>query len=250
MILMCFPMHRQQSVLTTKQVDCSVVPEPILAHYDKLRSSIKLDSDWSKLSEEHIWQEMCFCILSANVSYDLVKSCIAVLNSYGYLDPKWIISNKSSSRMLYRILNSPVFEPRKKDGSLRKYRYPNMRSKQIVKAARFIYSKNNSLKKILKEFTSDIDARNYLALNISGLGIKEASHFLRNIRYSDSLAILDIHMLEFLRQRTLIQLKKGYALTKNVYLRIETILRNFVKFHKLNLAIFDLAVWHYMRNIR
>lgn len=237
------------SIVIKKQIDCAIIPEPVLTHYEKLKDKTTEPKSWVEVSEEQMWEELCFCILSANVSYDLVKSCISVLQDRGYLDIKQLISNKNSKKDLFNILNMPTFQPKKKDGTLRKYRYPKVRSEQIIKAAHFIYSENKSIKEILNKFESDIDARNYLALNISGLGIKEASHFLRNIHYSDSLAILDIHMLEFLRQRTLIHFKKGKALTKNVYLKIETVLRNYVRFHKLNLAVFDLAVWYYMRNL-
>ena len=237
------------SIIIKKQIDCAIVPEPVLTHYEILKEKSNKRKNWLDVPEEHMWNEICFCILSANVSYDLVKSCITVLNDEGYLDIEQLINNKNSKKKLFNILNSSKFEPKKKDGTLRKYRYPRVRSEQIIKAAQFIYLENKSIKQILKKFESDIDARNYLALNISGLGIKEASHFLRNIHYSDSLAILDIHMLEFLRQRTLIQFKKGHALTKSIYLKIETVLRNYVKFHKLNLAVFDLAVWYYMRNL-
>lgn len=237
------------SIIIKKQIDCAVVPEPILTHYETLKEKSNERKNWLDITEEQIWKELCFCILSANVSYDLVKSCITVLKDEGYLDIKQLTNNKNSKNKLFNILNSSKFEPKKKDGTLRKYRYPKVRSEQIIKAAKFIYLENKSIKQILKNFESDVNARNYLALNISGLGIKEASHFLRNIHYSESLAILDIHMLEFLRQRTLIQFKKGRTLTKSIYLKIETVLRNYVKFHKLNLSVFDLAVWHYMRNL-
>ena len=237
------------SIIIKKRIDCAVVPEPVLTHYEILKDKSNDRKNWLDVQEEHMWKELCFCILSANVSYDLVKSCITVLKDEGYLDIKQLTNNKNFKNKLFNILNSSKFEPKKKDGTLRKYRYPRVRSEQIIKAARFIYLENKSIKQILEKFESDIDARNYLALNIPGLGIKEASHFLRNINYSESLAILDIHMLEFLRQRTLIQFNKGRALTKSIYLKIETVLRNYVKFHKLNLAVFDLAVWYYMRNL-
>lgn len=230
-------------------MNCSIIPDSILIQYEKLNSKINETDNRIDFTEESLWQEMCFCILSANVSYDLVKSCIAVLNNLGCIKIKQLINNPNSLIELQSALNSSIFEPKKKDGTLRKYRYPKVRAEQIVKAAHFIYVENKSIKQILDKFELDTDARNYLETNISGLGIKEASHFLRNIHYSDSLAILDVHMLEFLRQRTLIQLKKGKTLTKKIYLKIETVLRNYVRFHKLNLAIFDLAVWYYMRNL-
>ena len=239
-----------QTIVLNEHVEYSSVPKKILQNYERLCSVMEDRQDWSKKTEEEMWYEMCFCILSANVSFELAKSCIEVLKYLGHLSSEWIINNEKSSEILFHVLSSPIFRPQKKDGSLRKYRYPKKRADQITEAAKFIYLQNNSIKDVLKKIDSDIEVRNFFALNVPGLGIKEASHFLRNIGFSDSLAILDVHMLEFLRQRSLIHLKKGTALTKKIYLKIEDILRSYVAFHKLNLAIFDLAVWYYMRNIR
>ena len=241
-------MTKQISVIINRQIGSSIIPESVLIHYKKINSQTKKHQN-IEFTEEHMWQEVCFCILSANVSYDLVKSCISVLKNCGALDVKQLTKDRNALKKLQNILNSSIFEPKKKDGTLRKYRYPKIRAEQIVKAAHFIYVENKSIKQILSTFQSDVEARNYFAMNIPGLGIKEASHFLRNISHSESLAILDIHMLEFLRQRTLIQFKKGQTLTKKIYLKIETVLKNYVMFHRLNLAVFDLAVWHYMRNL-
>ena len=227
------------------------IPKSVLEYYQKIKekSDNHITTDWRERAETDIWRELCFCILSANVSYDLVKSCISVLESEGFLKIPQLINDPNAKENLYKILNSSKFKPLKKDGTLRKYRYPRVRSEQIIKAAFFIYSENQDMKQILNKFKSDIDARNYLAANISGLGMKESSHFLRNIHYSDSLAILDIHILEYMRLQSLIELKKNKSLTKNMYLKIEGVLRNYTKQYKFNLAMFDLAVWHYMRNL-
>jgi len=77
------------------------------------------------------------------------------------------------------------------------------------------------------------DARRYLVKNVKGLGMKEASHFLRNLGRKD-IAILDRHVLRWLKNR-------GYDLPKS-YERIEEILRRMEK----NLAKLDLVIWYEM----
>ena len=145
------------------------------------------------------------------------------------------------------FFSQPNFEPRKKDGGLRKYRYPQKRSEEIINAAQILYA-NSSIKKILNNSTSDIAVRNFLVNKIPGIGIKESSHFLRNIGYSNSLAIIDVHVLNFLKQYNYVDPIEVQTLTKLKYEKLEIILQNLAEFHKLDLNILDLAIWHYMRN--
>ena len=227
------------------QVSDTVIPHQILGFYDKLSQQKPSTSHWKKKKEQELWHELCFCILSGNVTFELAKSVIDTLKDKVLLDQHWIIEDSKSLKILNAALEKSQFLPLKSNGELRKYRYPNKRSSQIVTAAKVIYSDNKSLKKILSKFESDIETRSYLFNEISGLGIKEASHFLRNIHYSNSLAIIDVHILSFLKKNNLIP--QNTSVTPNSYLKLERILRNLADFHGLDLAIFDLAIWHYMR---
>jgi N-glycosylase/DNA lyase len=67
--------------------------------------------------------------------------------------------------------------------------------------------------------------RDWLLHHVRGLGMKEASHFLRNIGYRD-LAILDRHILRNLRYHGVIR-SIPKALTQRRYISIE---RAFMKF--------------------
>ncbi|MCK4265146.1 hypothetical protein KAW80_02185 [Candidatus Babeliales bacterium] len=62
--------------------------------------------------------------------------------------------------------------------------------------------------------------------NIKGIGYKEASHFLRNVGYND-VAIIDRHVLRFLKREKLIQ-EIPKTTTPKKYLAFEKILSGFV----------------------
>ncbi|HXG74087.1 MAG TPA: hypothetical protein VNK44_04655 [Candidatus Nitrosotenuis sp.] len=233
--------------MTTSQISDTFVPNPVLDIYHKLEKNYENRLDWARASEEQLWKELCFCILSGNVAFELAKSVVEVLTERGYLDYRWMREDRKSRIALFHELDKPNFDPRKKNGELRKYRYPRKRSAEIVSAAKTIYVDNSSIKNVLSSSSSDIEARNFFVNQISGLGIKEASHFLRNIGFADSLAIIDVHVLSFLKEFSLVDFDAN-SLTPQRYLRLEKTLRNFVDYHGLNLAIFDLAVWYYMRN--
>ena len=228
-------------------IESTFVPLQILENYEKIsKQNIKLD--WKNKSESELWHELCFCILSANVNYDLAKSTLNHLVKHNFLNPDWFVFAENSQKKIETEFEKSVYLPKKKDNTLRKYRYPKKRSEQIIKAGIFLYKKNNGIKDILSKFDNPVDSREFLVSNISGIGIKEASHYLRNIGYCNSLAIIDVHVLAFLENILLTKFRKNKSLSDKMYLFLEKILVNFSKFHNLTLSILDMAIWHYMRS--
>ena len=228
-------------------INDTFLPPGIIYHYQKLQNKPDIRKIWETSREEELWKELCFCILSGNVSYELATSTTEKLYEKGFLDYDWILKSSSAFSKMFEFLDSSNFEPRKKNGDLRKYRYPKKRAQEIVKAARTIYS-SNSIKQILIDDEDDVNIRSYFYHNISGLGIKESSHFLRNIGFTDSLAIIDVHVMNFLKELYLVEKIDNSTLSEKNYIIIERIIQNLSDYHGLNLAIFDLAIWYYMRS--
>jgi len=105
------------------------------------------------------------------------------------------------------------------------YRFYNRRAEFIVEARK-------------KEIVLD---RDWLVENVKGIGMKEASHFLRNIGFED-YAIIDFHIVDLLVRNGLIERPK--SLTKQKYLKIEQLLRKIAEHAGLTLAELDLYLWH------
>ncbi|MBO8180796.1 MAG: N-glycosylase/DNA lyase [Archaeoglobus sp.] len=78
-----------------------------------------------------------------------------------------------------------------------------------------------------------------ILLKIKGLGMKEASHFLRNVGRED-VAIVDRHVLRWLE-------KQGFEIPSNMtpkrYLEMEKLLRDISEERRETLAEMDLRVW-------
>lgn len=83
--------------------------------------------------------------------------------------------------------------------------------------------------------------RGLLIKKIKGMGMKEASHFLRNIGMS-GLAILDVHIIKGLQRRGLIPEGK-ISLTKSRYCDIEGVMRDYAKQVGITLDELDLLLW-------
>jgi len=225
---------------------CATVNQ-VMREYSKLKSCFQQGRKWNDMSENELWEELCLCILSSNVPYELALSAFSHLRSERLLRPKWIIKCKSAVNKLSNELSKCIYLPKTKNGSCRKYRFPNTRAENIVKAAKTIYQRDNGLVQLLKDIDDEEKARDFLAMKIPGIGLKQASHFLRNIRYSESLAIIDSHVIAFLAEIGTIPSQRIKTVTPEIYIRLEKIIRGLSESLDTDLSVFDMAVWQYMR---
>jgi N-glycosylase/DNA lyase len=161
-----------------------------------------------------VFKELCFCIMTANCA---AKKCWDVQCEVG--EGFLTLSEKTLEKKLRAC----------------GYRFPN-RTAYILEARK----KMNGLEEALKTMSGD-GLRDWLVKNIRGLGMKEASHFLRNIGYKD-YAIIDFHIVDLLVNRCLIERPK--TLSKKKYLEIEIILARLAEKLGLNLAELDLYLWY------
>jgi len=115
---------------------------------------------------------------------------------------------------------------------------------------RYLIATNNKFNETLKLINSNkspIEIRQLLTDNsskykIKGLGLKEASHFLRNIGKSNNqLAILDRHILRKLQELNIIS--KIPTLNNKNYLKIEQKMKKFADNIGIPLDELDLLFW-------
>ncbi|RLI42049.1 N-glycosylase [Candidatus Bathyarchaeota archaeon] len=170
----------------------------------------------SAKSNGEIFIELCFCILTANFN---AEKAIKIQTEIG--------------KDFLTLSESQLAEKLKRLG----HRYPNTRAKYIVKARKY----KDSLKNVISSFNVEDELREWLVKNIKGIGYKEASHFLRNIGYTN-FAIVDFHITDLLARYKL--LEKPKTLTKKEYLKIENLLREIAEKSNLNLAELDLYLWY------
>jgi len=87
-----------------------------------------------------------------------------------------------------------------------------------------------------------LEARDWLVANVKGLGMKEASHFLRNTGRGEDITILDRHILKNLKELGVIS-EVPRSLGRRVYLEIEANARAFSRKVGIPLAELDLLLW-------
>lgn len=165
-----------------------------------------------KNSEEEIFKELCFCLLTANFS---ASGGIKIQNEIG---PGFLALPKEELAKKLKELG---------------HRFPNVRAEYIF-LARESFPKINLASERVRED---------LVLGIKGLGMKEASHFLRNIGYKD-YAIIDFHIVDFLVKQNLLETPKTKQIAPRKYLEIESLLREIAETTKLSLGELDLYLWY------
>ena len=181
----------------------------------KIQQRIQEFKNVNTNSVEELFQELCFCILTANFNAERTILIHQRLRECFCTTPKEALSKKLRQQG---------------------YRFPNIRAAYIIDSV----SKKDVLPTIIQTFQRD-ERRTWLVQNIKGLGYKEASHFLRNIGFDD-YAIIDSHILELLERYNFI--KQPKTLTKKKYIEIEKLLQTISQQTYLTLAELDLYLWY------
>jgi N-glycosylase/DNA lyase len=164
---------------------------------------------------EKWFSELCFCILTANST---AERCIEVQKQVGNG---------------FRNLPLKKLKQKMKSASCRFY---NKRAEYIAEARKEFQAEK------IKELTdkNPKKAREWLVQNIRGIGMKEASHFLRNVGYN--ISIIDFHILDVLKKYKIAQ--KNIKLNAKNYPIIENKLKELAKSTRLSLPELDLYLWY------
>jgi N-glycosylase/DNA lyase len=203
---------------------------------------------WYERDECSLWYELVACLLGSNVMFEHAQAAAAYLNSCNLLD---IINYRECyqdcENEIARELSKPLFPPLTAKGTLRKYRFPNIRAKHICGTAKKIYGSSNTLKTLLYNSQDSYSARINIVNHSTGIGPKQASLFLRNINYDDDLAILDSHVLRYMRIIGLLCEEIGSIIKIELYERIEKKLQSYATQLGKKLCHLDTAIWIVMR---
>lgn len=170
--------------------------------------------------DNRIFEELCFCILTANTSAEMGMRAIDNIRS--------ILINGSPAEMAKRL-----------EGV---YRFNNIRPEYIVHARNYL---TNSISFKLREKLLSIkdknELRDFIVENIKGIAYKEASHFLRNVGFK-GYAILDKHIINSMFEFGLID-KPERPKNRKEYLEMEEKFKAFCLKVGIDIDEMDLLLW-------
>lgn len=177
----------------------------------------------NKNDDERIFEELCFCILTANTSAEMGMRAIDKVRDL--------------------LLKGNVEEMSKELEGI--YRFNNLRPAYIIHTREYLQRELKfKLKEKIESIKNDIEVlRDFFAFNkgIKGLAYKEASHFLRNIGFK-GYAILDKHILNSLIEFRIIDEIK-MPLKRDTYREIEHKMKLFSNEIEIPMDELDLLLW-------
>ena len=170
--------------------------------------------------DHRLFEEMCFCILTANTSAEMGMK--AIDNIRGIL-----------------IKGTPAEMAKRLEGV---YRFNNVRPEYIAHARNYLSSSINfRIKEKLLSFKDKNALRDFIVENIKGIAYKEASHFLRNIGFR-GYAILDKHIINSLFEFGMIE-KPERPKNRKEYLEMEQKFKEFSEKAGIDMDEMDLLLW-------
>ena len=195
-----------------------------------------------EIAELHeIEDELLFCLLGGfGITFEHGRSASATIRQLRPFSSDW--KDEQLFEAILSALMQPQFEPRRRDGSFRRYRFPNQKASIIMKARQWVRSQD-PLDERLLQLGSAKDRRRLLS-ECPGMGFKTASWLLRNLGLGGELAIIDVHVLRALLNAKRIpgdvRIPKDYEMAEEAFLAWCDELG-------APSAAFDLFVWHWQR---
>lgn len=201
--------------------------EELFESYEKKKDEIKKRLlEFKQMmgeGDERVFAELAFCICTPQSKATSAWNAVSALmkNSLLY---------RGSVEKIMPFLNVVRFRENK--------------ANYIVEARKkFTVDNRLQIKDFIQSFTDPIELRIWLVENIKGLGLKEASHFIRNIGLSENqLAILDVHIIKNLKEYDVIE-KIPKSLSKKDYIKIEDKMKEFSKQIGISMDEIDMLFW-------
>jgi len=188
----------------------------------EIRDRIREFQNFLKRSDTEVFAELCFCLCTPQ------SQAIFCWNAVSQMAKRNLLLTGSQDEIAK---------------ALRKVRFRKVKAKYIIEARKVFMEKGEiAIKKKILSFSGPFEARAWLVRNVKGIGMKEASHFLRNIGLGLNLAILDRHILGCLEELGVIECVPK-SLTRKIYEDIERRMLDFSRKIKIPMADLDLLLW-------
>lgn len=204
---------------------------------------------WRSMTEADLLHEMAVCVAGSQMRFEFAVAIADRLRDDGLLLPSAAKNGMQALKDLARAsLDKPVDVPMP-DGTSKSYRprFKNRLASLLASTMHGIYAQSESLHSILHQASSAKAARQALIESVFGFGPKQASLFLRRIGYCTDLAVLDVHVLDYLR------LARGLCVAPSrlgriaTYEEVEETFREVASDFGHSVGQVDLATWLTMR---
>jgi N-glycosylase/DNA lyase len=226
-----------------------IINKAIMAMCGEVESQATTSANWRQMTETQLLYEVVVCIAGSQMLFEMAVGIADHLRNSELLNPSTIrIEEDTYEASLVRGLSRQILMV-DKDGvsHLVNPRFRNRLAFLIASTVKNIYGEGRTIKKTLKGTEGARSARAILVSLVCGFGPKQASLFLRRIGYCSELAVLDVHVLDYL------ELAKGFSIKAStlgrlsVYEKVEDEFRAVATQFGHAIGCVDLAMWVTMR---
>lgn len=194
----------------------------------------------ARQGEPALRRELVFCLLGGHgVTHELADSATSIVLALRPFASGWSV--EALRERLEQELSRSQFEPRRADGSLRRYRFPARKALLISDAVAWVRAQGGLAAGLALQH--DDAARREWLCGCPGVGLKTASWLLRNCGWARDLAILDVHLLRALTDAGII----AESRLPRDYLRIERAYLEWAEQLGACPAALDLFLWEVQR---
>lgn len=201
-------------------------------------------------NEKKLLTELILCILSSQEKYEIALAASKEIRR-SLVIPSNKAGLRSTNKAIERVLLRPIkFKYQHKKYS-RRIRFFQRKIEYIAKTIENIYLSKLTLRSIIcAENRSAVEIRRKVMDYGYGIGPKQASMFLRNVGYSNELAVLDKHVVDYMRILGLTDFYVNTVSNIHIYQQMESKLKLYAAENQLNLLHLDLAIWTTMRTLK
>jgi len=219
----------------------------VLTTVNKIEDTVNIKT-WKTYHENELFHEIISSILGSQVQFETANYYAQQLYEKGLTNIDSINSIPSNFEdKVYNVLSKPPYSRQNMRQRIFRYRYPQLRANHIRRTAESVYCKGDTFTGLLSQCHDAKIARKTIMERAIGIGPKQASLFLRNIGFSDSLAILDTHVLKYMTILNLASKNTRDVSRLNDYEMIESKLMNYATQNNRKLDSLDMAIWIVMR---
>lgn len=205
--------------------------------------------NWMQMDEEELLYEAAICIFGSQLLFEMAvatadRLCAMNLIRVGLQGMK----AKTLEQKISNALSNPL-QVMDNKGMIRwvRPRFKNRLASLLTATIVDIYEQSKTIRGLLLAARSAKSARKLLTHHVWGFGPKQASLFLRRVGYCADLAVLDAHVLGYLRLAHGLSFSSGKLGNLSFYEKIENTFRHIAADFGHSLGCVDLAIWLTMR---
>lgn len=205
-----------------------------------VESSTQVILAWYLRTEEELLHEACVCMFSSQMVFEVAEAAARQIKVRGLLN---VITSQDYEKKIAAALSEPLRIER--EGIVRyvRPRFKNRLARLLSTTVRTMRAQGKTLRDTLLSASSSREARETLVQQVWGFGPKQASLFLRRVGYCTELAVLDTHIMDYLRAARGLDSKPGALSRLESYERIEIEFQKVAEEFGHSVGCVDMAMW-------